>query len=219
MRIANDATKTIPAATELQVAPVLQSTLPINIIFVNIDWKSSRHDSVKAEKRNLRKLSETITSIVSKQKPAVICSCEVGTFMKPMTQAQVQAMQKTICKAWMAAATEHCVPDIAFLYTERQPYLTTYDSQQCDCRYQRILSNLYPAAGEPRTAQAFLCCMPGDPDDAGIDTITVHAPSGTGKRQLQDWQRLELLTTLLQSKSTSRPFGVLRVGEAKFLIG
>ena len=137
--------------------------------------------------------------------------------MNPMTLAQVQAMQRTIGAAWRAAATEHCVPHISFLYTERQPYLTTYDSQQCDCRYDRILSDLYVAAGEPRTAQAFLCCMPGDPDDAGIDTINVHAPSGRGKRQLQDWQRLELLTTLLQSKSMSRPFGIL--GEAKFLIG
>ena len=63
--------------------PLLQSTAGIHIIFVNIDWKKSRHDSEAATKRNLSQLAETIGSIVKEMKPAVICCCEVGNVMKP----------------------------------------------------------------------------------------------------------------------------------------
>ena len=139
--------------------------------------------------------------------------------MTPMTMSQVDAMQETIAAAWMATATEHwpwmATPDIRFLHTNGEPYLTARDSKQCDCWHGRILRNVYDVQDEPRTAQAFLCDMLGEPDCAGIDAINVHAPAG--KNSLKDSQRKQLLRNLLQSESKYRPAGC--VGEAKFFIG
>ena len=199
--------------------PPLQSKTPIAIIFVNIDWKKSRHESAEAVTRNLKKLHMTTCSIVSQMKPAVICCCEVGNVRIPMTTPQVHTMQETIVAAWKTTATEQrpwmAMPDIRFLHTDGEPYLTAWDSNQCDCRHGRILQDVYFCKDEPRTAQAFLCDMPGEPDCAGIDVINVHAPSG--RISLKDSQRKQLVRNLLQSESKSRPAG--DVGEAKFLIG
>ena len=58
--------------------PLLQSTAGIHIIFVNIDWKKSRHNSQKSTENNLRRLSLTIASIVvlnskSNYKERIMC--------------------------------------------------------------------------------------------------------------------------------------------------
>ena len=69
--------------------------------------------------------------------------------------------------------------------------------------------------GTGRMAQAFLCTMPGDTDEKGIDVVNVHAPSRTPK--LTDAQRIQLIRNLLQSSSTTkanRP-----IDEGKFIIG
>ena len=68
------------------------------------------------------------------------------------------------------------------------------------------------AKGEPRTAQTFVCCGPGN---VTADVINVHAPSG--KKSLTDKQRIALLTNLLQSNSQSMPGQ--EIGRARFLIG
>ena len=65
---------------------------------------------------------------------------------------------------------------------------------------------------EPRTAQTFVCCGPGN---VTADVINVHAPSG--KKSLTDKQRIALLTNLLQSNSQSMPGQ--EIGRARFLIG
>ena len=72
----------------------------INIIFVNIDWKKSRHDTFGSNRRNLRLLNATIASIVDKMKPAVICCCEVGQVSQPMTLPQIDEMKQTFRNAW-----------------------------------------------------------------------------------------------------------------------
>ena len=69
--------------------------------------------------------------------------------------------------------------------------------------------------GTGRMAQAFLCTMPGDTDEEGIDVVNVHAPSGTPK--LTDAQRFQLMENLLQSSSRAKANRF--IGEGRFLIG
>ena len=64
-------------------------------------------------------------------------------------------------------------------------------------------------------AQAFLCTIPGESDEEGIDVVNVHAPSGTPK--LTDAQRFQLIGNLLQSSSMTR--ANRPIGEGRFLIG
>ena len=91
--------------------------------------------------------------------------------------------------------------------------MTTYKDGLIQCSCHRILNDLYYSRGEPRTAQTFLCCGPGD---VTADLINVHAPS-SGKKSLTDQQRIAFLTSLLQSNSKSMPGR--QIGRARFLIG
>ena len=193
--------------------PLLQSTANTNIIFVNIDWKRSRHDNEGSTRRNMTKLADTISSIVTSLKPGVICCCEVGEATNPMTKELMSAVADTIRTAWEASATEH--PAISFLFKEGAPYLTIWDDNQCKCKHGRILENVYDVVGHRRNAQAFLCIMPGESDEECIDVVNVHAPSG--KPRLTDSQRYQLIQNLLQSSSMAR--ADTRIGEGKFLLG
>ena len=96
--------KTSAAATERGTGPLLQSTGGAKIIFINIDWKRGRHNTPASTKRNLTVLASTTSSIVTNMKPAVICCCEVGTAMHPMTREQMSAMADAMRKAWEGAA-------------------------------------------------------------------------------------------------------------------
>ena len=71
------------AATEQGTGPRLQSTVEVKIIFVNIDWKTSRHNSEKNTKRNLTLLADTTSSIVTNMKPAVICCLSLIHISEP----------------------------------------------------------------------------------------------------------------------------------------
>ena len=166
-------TLTSSAATEHGTGPLLQSTVAAKIIFVNVDWKRDRHANPKATKRNLTALANTTSGIVTKMKPAVICCCEVGTAASPMTSEQMSAMADAMRNAWEEAATEH--PAISFLFEDDAPYLTIWDDNRCKCTHGRILKNVYNVPGHRRTAQAFLCTMPGEGDEEGIDVVNVHA--------------------------------------------
>ena len=203
---------TSSAATEHGTGPLLQSTAGANIIFINIDWKRSRHANPASTKK-LKVLANTTSSIVTNMKPAVICCCEAGTAMSPMTMEQVSAMAHAMRKAWEEAATER--PAISFLFEEDAPYLTIWDDNRCKCTHGRILKNVYNVPGHRRTAQAFLCTMPGEGDEEGIDVVNVHAPSGNPK--LTDAQRSQLIRNLLQSSSMTR--ANRPIGEGRFLIG
>ena len=206
-------TLTTSAATEHGTGPVPQTTAAANIIYVNIDWKRERHANPKTTKRNLTALAETTSDIVTKMKPAVICCCEVGTAASPMTSEQVSDMVDAMRKAWEEAATKH--PAISFLFEDDAPYLTLWDGNLCKCMHGRILKNVYFVQGHRRTAQAFLCTMPGEGDAEGIDVVNVHAPSGSPK--LTDKQRSQLLQNLLQSSSRTRANAL--IGESRFVIG
>ena len=130
--------------------------LGMNIIFVNIDWKRSRHDSDAAERRNLQQLAGTVDSIVSQLRPAVVCFCEFGEVAQPLYAAHVEVLKNEVQENWRQAvrwrnvsATE---PDIQFLHTPDEPYLTAWDANQADCRHQRIRKT-YFKRGEPYRAQ------------------------------------------------------------------
>ena len=154
----------------------------MNIIFVNIDWKRSRHDSATAERRNLVQLARTVDSIVIQLRPAVVCFCEFGEVMNPLSAANAEVLMNEVQEKWRqavhrrnASATK---PDIRFLYTPNEPYLTAWGARQADCRRQRILKDLFgTSAAPPRTAQHFTCTRPGDHEIEGIAVINVHAPS------------------------------------------
>ena len=204
---------TLPAATEQGTGHLLQSTAAVNIIFINIDWKRSRHKDQAVTRKNLRKLANTTSSIVTNMKPAVICCCEAGEANAVMTMEQFSEMAHAMRFAWQEAATERTA--ISFFFEDDAPYLTIWDDNRCKCTHGRTLKKVYNVPGHQRTAQAFLITMPGEGDEEGIDVVNVHAPSGTPK--LTDAQRFQLLRNLLQSSSKIR--ANTQIGEGRFLIG
>ena len=80
---------------------------------------------------------------------------------------------------------------------------------------ERILKKIDNVPGHLRMAQAFLCTMPGESDEQGIDVVNVHAHSGTP--MLTDAQRFQLIRNLLQSSSMTR--ANRPIDEGRFLIG
>ena len=96
-----------------------------------------------------------------------------------MTMVQLSAMTLAMREAWEEAATER--PAISFLFEDDAPYLTIWDDNRCRCTHGRTLRNVYDVPGHRRMAQAFLCTIPGESDEEGIDVVNVHAPSGDPK--------------------------------------
>ena len=167
-----------------------------NVVFVNIDWKESRlHATLNA---NMKVLAKTITDIVQKMNPTVICMCEVGVPKKLLSDEQMQQVADKSISAWKDAATEHV--KLRTMFTTQEPYMTIYIDGPINCSDHRIVHDLFYAAGEVRTVQAFVLSSPGG---ESLDVINVHAPSGTPR--LKDSQRQSLLTNLLQSNSRARP--------------
>ena len=82
------------AATEHgQQAPLLKSMeMSVNVVFVNIDWKEGRHH--RTLNANMKVLGKTITDIVQKMNPTVICMCEVGETKKPLSEEQMHQVQE-----------------------------------------------------------------------------------------------------------------------------
>jgi len=187
----------------------LQSTaMSANVVFINIDWKASRHN--KTLEANMKLLGLTIAGVVRNMKPAMVCMCEVGVASIPLTKEQMQQVADQSMQAWRDAATEHV--QLHCMFEVGAPYMTIYIDGSVQCSCHRILEGLYNAQGLPRTAQTFLCCGPGG---VAVDVINVHAPSG--KKRLTNQQRQTLLTNLLQSNSKSMPGQT--IGSARFLIG
>ena len=137
--------------------------------------------------------------------------------MNTMTREQMVAMAHAMREAWEGAATEDGAerPAISCLFEDGAPYLTIWDDNRCQCKHGRILENVYNVQGQRRHAQAFLCTLPGEGDEEGIDVVNVHAPSGVPK--LTDKQRFQLMRNLLQSSSRTR--ANRPIGEGRFLIG
>jgi len=188
----------------------LQSTaIAANVVFINIDWKASRHNTGRLA-ANMELLGKTIAGVVRNMNPKMICMCEVGVASDPLTKEQMKHVRDQSIHAWQAAATGHF--ELRSMFKVGAPYMTIYIDGSVCCSRHRILTDLYCAQGNPRTAQTFLCCGPGG---VTVDVINVHAPSG--KRRLTDQQRQTLLTNLLQSNSKSMPGQT--IGSARFLIG
>jgi len=176
----------------------LQSTaIAANVVFINIDWKASRHNTGRLA-ANMELLGKTIAGVVRNMNPKMICMCEVGVASDPLTKEQMKHVRDQSIHAWQAAATGHF--ELRSMFKVGAPYMTIYIDGSVCCSRHRILTDLYCAQGNPRTAQTFLCCGPGG---VTVDVINVHAPSG--KRRLTDQQRQTLLTNLLQSNSKSMP--------------
>ena len=72
-----------------------------NVVFINIDWKESRHH--KTLGANMIVLSKTITDVVNKMNPTMICMCEVGVSAIPLTQEQMQQVADQSMHAWKHA--------------------------------------------------------------------------------------------------------------------
>ena len=197
------------AATEHgQEVLLLQSTaLSANVVFINIDWKASRHN--RTLKPNMKLLGKTIARVVRNMNPTMICMCEVGVATDPLTKEQMRQVEDQSMRAWKEAATGHF--ELRSMFQVGAPYMTIYRDGPIQCSCHRILNRLYHAKG-PRTAQTFLCCGPGG---VTADVINVHAPSGS--KPLTDQQRMTFLTKLLQS--TSNSMSGRTIGSARFLIG
>ena len=132
----------------------------LGIVFVNIDWKKSRHTTDGAERRNLEILKATVTSIVTEMNPALICLCEFGEVGHPLPDDVIPRLQDAIESAWQEAAlaTEQGLASegLAFAHPSGEPYLSVWRPERIECRHHALLTDLYQASGEPRTAQMFL---------------------------------------------------------------
>ena len=172
----------------------------VHLIYANIDWKESRHDTAKAEK--LKLLEATAKSIVSNMHPAVLCFCEVGAATTPLTEQNMTRLPEVVAAAWKDAATEHVEPGIQFHYVTTSPHLTAWDAKQCNCKHFRITWRDFQHDG-PHTAQLFLCSLRDAEDSNGIGVVNVRAPSGNSP--LTDNQRTQMLKNLLHSNSRAMP--------------
>ena len=68
---------------------LLEVAQPPTVVFVNIDWKASRHNTVASDDRNMKHLKTTVSSIIWTHNPVVICFCEVGESSNPLTWYQM----------------------------------------------------------------------------------------------------------------------------------
>ena len=213
----------------------------LNIVYVNIDWKSSRHNTQESRARNKRTLQETIASIVAKMRPDILCMVEVGVASSLMTEEQLEAVAEWCMEQWKKTATGRAgagwrSPEffggaqawkaaqddfsLSVLYAKDTPYMTIYNDKKCICTKNTTLHNLYKNKdNEPRTAQHMLF----EPRTGAIgnlelvEIVSVHAPSGSKGRQLTDANRKELISNILQSESLENP--ATTIGHKNFLIG
>ena len=81
-----------------------RSTTHINIVFLNIDWKASRHDTEQASTKNKKKLQDTIESIIANMHPDILCMCEVGLAQLPLTEGQMELVSEWCMEIWKRTA-------------------------------------------------------------------------------------------------------------------
>ena len=87
------------AAEHGQQPPLLQSTTAMsgNVVFVNIDWKEAMmHRRLHA---NMKKVATTITDVMQKMNPRVLCMVEVGLAGHPLSEAQMQQVADVAMRA------------------------------------------------------------------------------------------------------------------------
>ena len=120
------------------------------VVFVNIDWKATRHDSVVAENRNLGLLKTTVRSIITTHMPDVICFCEVGETAHPMTSSHMSTLSEGIQATWKQLLQS---TKLQSSFTQGYPYITVWDSSRVDCFNFHITKCYEPQPS--RTAQLF----------------------------------------------------------------
>ena len=89
---------------KVHMASATQRSGTINIVYLNTDWKQSRHDTPESRSRNKRKLQETIESIAASMHPDILCMCEVGVASALMTEQQLEDMRSE-------AVSKHALED------------------------------------------------------------------------------------------------------------
>ena len=102
--------------------PLLQSTVIANIVFINIDWKDSRHATEKSTRRNLNLLANTIDDVVRKMRPAMICMVEVGVSHQPLTLPHMEQVRDQVLTTWRRRANENA--RIRIMFEVGHPYMT-----------------------------------------------------------------------------------------------
>ena len=182
----------------------------VNIVFMSIDWKASRHNAQEARATNFSLLEHTIKAVVQQMTPMVICMYAVGEAGRTLNSDQTHLLINECMSAWSSNTVESA--DLCFMSEAGAPYIIIYDSSKVQCSCHRIIHEVYSAREYPGTAQAFLC---HGTDGNSIDVINVHAPSD--QTTLTNVQRKDMLLKLLQSDSKSRPGYV--IGDARFVIG
>ena len=234
---------------KVHMASATQRSGTINIVYLNTDWKQSRHDTPESRSRNKRKLQETIESIAASMHPDILCMCEVGVASALMTEQQLEEMSEWCVEQWKRTATGRAgagfrSPEyqseqawkaaqenfsLSVLYAKDAPYMTIYNNKKCTCLKNTTLHNVYqPKCKEPRTAQQMLFqthwnTPSGAPGVQSIripemvEIVNVHAPSGTGVKQLTDANRSQLIFNILQRESLETPATIL--GHKNFVIG
>ncbi len=122
-------------------ALLVQSTvMSVNVVFIKIDWKKSRHSNRKSLTNNMLTLGRTIAGVVRNMKPAMICMSEVGEANNPLTEEHMQQVEEETMQAWRDAATE--LVELHNMFQVGAPYMTVYDVGQVQCSGHRILKDL-----------------------------------------------------------------------------
>ena len=115
------------------------------MVFINIDWKSSRHRTVNARNRNAKKLRDTIGSVVRNMQPTILCMCEVGTPTDLLSQDQTKEVERIVMGAWTGAAKN---VKLRSLFSVEAPYMTIYNCKEIACSDHSMMNELYDANGQ-----------------------------------------------------------------------
>ena len=91
-----------------------------NVVFINIDWKSSKMN--RTLNTNMKVLATAIADVVHNMSPAMICICEMGETTHPLSEEQLQRVATQSISAWKDTATEHI--QLRSMFTKRAPYVT-----------------------------------------------------------------------------------------------
>ena len=161
------------------------------VVFVNIDWKATRHDTVVAENRNLGLLKTTVRSIITTHMPDVICFCEVGLSSHPLTLDQMSKVSQAIEDTWHELLQS---AQLQRAFKQGYPYLTVWDSSRVDCFNFHIKKCYEPQSF--RTAQLFGMRA----DTLEVDIVNIHLSSG--KVKLTDPARKGSLENIMRRKSS-----------------
>ena len=161
------------------------------VVFVNIDWKASRHNTVASVNRNMKRLKTTVRSIIMTHKPGVICFCEVGVTSNPLTLDQMSTVSQAIKDTWheLLQSTQ-----LQSSFKQGHPYLTVWDSSRVHCFNFHITKCYEPQSF--RTAQLFGMRAA----TLEVDIVNIHLASG--KVRLTDAARKGCLENILRRKSS-----------------